>query len=36
MDTYVTVPNDVRTTLLMLSSFAICIFISLTYEQTNT
>ena len=37
IDTYVTVPIDVRTTLLIyLSSFFICIFISLIYEHTNT
>jgi len=36
IDTYVTVPIDVRTTLLIcLSSFSICIFISLIYEPTN-
>jgi len=36
MDTYVTVSIDVRTILLIcLSSFSICVFISLIYEQMN-
>jgi len=37
IDTHVTVPIDVRTTLLIcLSSFSNCIFLSLINQQTNT